>query len=233
MRVPRRAADRFRPRPGPGHDGPPDVPDRPGARARSAVPTATAGPVCSRGDRAAGRPALPDTVKRDGQFNPEDFETIQKLQEALGELPGYKFDYRRQPRVADDRPARRTRRSSCSTCATRASTTTPSRNCTCRPCWRCWASPTAARARPAWACATTNRWCGPSPQSLDIPVPLETYFNPDDQSATLPSVFPALVKPNYGDSQHRHHQGRGGPHARGADRLPGRLRERAAGPARC
>jgi D-alanine-D-alanine ligase len=36
--------------------------------------------------------------------------------------------------------------------------------------------------------------------SLDIPVPLETYFNPDDQSATLPSVFPALVKPNFGDN---------------------------------
>jgi D-alanine-D-alanine ligase len=36
--------------------------------------------------------------------------------------------------------------------------------------------------------------------SLDIPVPLETYFNPSDQSATIPSIFPALVKPNTGDS---------------------------------
>jgi D-alanine-D-alanine ligase len=35
---------------------------------------------------------------------------------------------------------------------------------------------------------------------LDIPVPLETYFNPADTAATLPSVFPALVKPNCGDS---------------------------------
>jgi D-alanine-D-alanine ligase len=35
---------------------------------------------------------------------------------------------------------------------------------------------------------------------LDVPVPLETYYDPDDQSATLPSAFPALVKPNYGDS---------------------------------
>jgi len=37
-------------------------------------------------------------------------------------------------------------------------------------------------------------------RSLDVPTPLETYFDPDDQSAPLPSVFPALVKPNYGDS---------------------------------
>jgi D-alanine-D-alanine ligase len=36
--------------------------------------------------------------------------------------------------------------------------------------------------------------------SLDVPVPLETYVRPGDQGATLPSVFPALLKPNYGDS---------------------------------
>ncbi len=35
--------------------------------------------------------------------------------------------------------------------------------------------------------------------SLSIPTPLETYFNPDDQSATLPHTLPAIVKPNYGD----------------------------------
>ena len=37
-------------------------------------------------------------------------------------------------------------------------------------------------------------------QSLEIPVPLETYSSPDDQAATLPSLFPALLKPNFGDS---------------------------------
>jgi D-alanine-D-alanine ligase len=37
-------------------------------------------------------------------------------------------------------------------------------------------------------------------QSLDVPVPLESYVRPGDQGATLPSVFPALLKPNQGDS---------------------------------
>jgi len=37
-------------------------------------------------------------------------------------------------------------------------------------------------------------------QSIDVPVPAETYFNSDDLAATIPSVFPALIKPNYGDS---------------------------------
>jgi D-alanine-D-alanine ligase len=36
--------------------------------------------------------------------------------------------------------------------------------------------------------------------TLDVPVPLETYVRTGDQGATLPSVFPALLKPNYGDS---------------------------------
>ena len=36
---------------------------------------------------------------------------------------------------------------------------------------------------------------------IDVPVPTETYFNSDDLAATIPSgVFPALIKPNFGDS---------------------------------
>ena len=35
---------------------------------------------------------------------------------------------------------------------------------------------------------------------LDIPVPLETYMGSSDQTATLPSIFPAILKPNFGDS---------------------------------
>ncbi len=37
-------------------------------------------------------------------------------------------------------------------------------------------------------------------QALDIPVPLETYVRAGDRLATLPSVFPALLKPAHGDS---------------------------------
>ena len=37
-------------------------------------------------------------------------------------------------------------------------------------------------------------------QAIDVPVPAETYFNSDDLAATIPSVFPALIKPNFGDS---------------------------------
>jgi D-alanine-D-alanine ligase len=36
--------------------------------------------------------------------------------------------------------------------------------------------------------------------ALDIPVPLETYYDSADQMASLPSIFPALLKPVFGDS---------------------------------
>jgi D-alanine-D-alanine ligase len=37
-------------------------------------------------------------------------------------------------------------------------------------------------------------------RSIDVAVPDETFFSPGDRGATLPSVFPALVKPALGDS---------------------------------
>src|SRR5690606_35393885 len=36
--------------------------------------------------------------------------------------------------------------------------------------------------------------------TLGVPVPAETYFDPADQSATLPTILPALIKPSTGDS---------------------------------
>ena len=36
--------------------------------------------------------------------------------------------------------------------------------------------------------------------AADVPVPLETYLAADDQAATIPSIFPALIKPCLGDS---------------------------------
>jgi len=37
-------------------------------------------------------------------------------------------------------------------------------------------------------------------ESIEIPVPLESYLGPEDFTATLPAAFPAIVKPNFGDS---------------------------------
>ncbi len=146
-----------------------------------------------------GDPRLPDDVKRDGQFNPEDIDTIGRLKSALAELAEYKFEF------MDNH----------------ASLMTDMRR---------GAVPFALNLCdegfkndafmelhiPAMLDALGIPYSGAGPtclglcynkalvravaMSLEIPVPLETYFDPSDQSATLPSIFPALAKPNFGDS---------------------------------
>ncbi len=60
-----------------------------------APPLEARAPAGDRGPRAVwvvmGDASLPDTVKADGQFNAEDFETIKRLKFALAGLPGYTF----------------------------------------------------------------------------------------------------------------------------------------------
>src|SRR5690606_2791997 len=40
-----------------------------------------------------GDPRLPDTVKRGGAFQAEDYETIRRLKDALSEVRGFRFRY--------------------------------------------------------------------------------------------------------------------------------------------
>jgi len=146
-----------------------------------------------------GDPSLPDSVKLGGRFNEEDFETIEKLKRGLSELGAYKFNYvdnhaslitelRRDPpafvfNLCDEGynndaflelhvPALLEMMRIPYTGAGPA-------------CLGLCYNKSLVRAMAA---------------DLEIPVPLETYYHPSDTAATLPSIFPALVKPNFGDS---------------------------------
>ncbi len=147
-----------------------------------------------------GDPRLPDQVKRGGAFNPEDLETVRRLRDALSELPALQVPLPQQSRHAGAGSLRAQRPTSCSTCATRAGTTIPSRSCMCRRCSR-WLGIGYTGAGPAALAACYDKGLVRAvAQGLDVPVPLESYVRPGDQGATLPSVFPALLKPNHGDS---------------------------------
>ncbi len=170
------------------------------AQAPRIVQTSTrAGPRYTEVAVLLGDPRLPDRVKREGQFNEEDFETLRKLKDALGELDEYRFEY------LDNH----------------ASLITQLRGC--RPefvfnlCDEGFDNDAFKELHvPAVLEMLDIPYSGAGPaclaicydkslvrafaESLDIPVPLESYYNVDDHAATLPSVFPALVKPNYGDS---------------------------------
>jgi D-alanine-D-alanine ligase len=142
---------------------------------------------------------LPDQVKRGGTFNPEDIETIRKLKDALAEVANYKFRFLDNHGTLErDLGELRT-------------------DIVFNLCDEGWNNdPFKELHVPALLEVLDIGYTGASPsalaacydkglvravaQSLDVPVPLESYVRPGDQGATLPSVFPALLKPNQGDS---------------------------------
>src|SRR5208282_5923805 len=146
-----------------------------------------------------GDPRLPDPVKRDGRWNNEDIETIERLKAALHELPDYRF------RFLDNHAS------------LYAELRTNRPHFVLNFCDEGFNNDAFMEMHvPALLEMLDIPYSGAGPtclglcynkslvrgvaQAIDVPVPAETYFNSDDLAATIPSVFPALIKPNFGDS---------------------------------
>ena len=146
-----------------------------------------------------GDPALPDKCKRDGQFNSEDLETVQRLQDALLDLNDYEFQY------LDDHAR----------LLSELRTNPP--EFVLNLCDEGYDNDAFQELHvPAVLEMLKIPYTGAGPaalglcynkshvrsiaQTIDVPVPLESYIDPDDNSATIPSILPALIKPAYGDS---------------------------------
>jgi D-alanine-D-alanine ligase len=146
-----------------------------------------------------GDPRLPDTVKRDGHFNQEDIETVERLKDALADIPGYEFRY------LDNH----------ATIAASLRADPP--DLVLNLCDEGFDNDAFKELHvPALLEMMGLPYTGAGPAclgacydkalvrsmaaSVDIPVPLETFVRAGDHSATLPSTFPAILKPNFGDS---------------------------------
>jgi D-alanine-D-alanine ligase len=146
-----------------------------------------------------GDPRLPDPVKLGGQFNQEDLQTVQNLQQALSTLEDYEFTY------LDNHD----------TLLSALRTSPPA--FVLNFCDEGYDNDAFRELHvPAYLELLGIPYSGAGPaclglcydkglvsciaESLDIPVPLETHLAPDDLGGTLPSVFPALLKPSHGDS---------------------------------
>ena len=187
-----------------------------------------------------GDPRLPDQVKRGGAFNPEDLETVRRLRDALSELPGYKFRYLNNHGTLE------------------RDLSELNTDLVFNLCDEGWNNdPFKELHVPALLEVLGIAYTGAGPSALaacydkglvravahglDVPVPLESYVRPGDQGATLPSVFPALLKPNHGDSSQGITKDFGGLQREGAARFarpaaPGLPQARGAGagvPDRC
>ena len=166
---------------------------------RKTTPVRKKGPISPKITVVMGDPRLPDTVKRDGQFNPEDLDTIHKLKEALAELHGYEFRYLDNhsallAELRNDPP-----RMIFNLCD-EGFNNDAFLELHVPAVLELLKVPYTGAGPTCLGLCYNKSLVRAIAANLDIPVPLETYFDPDDQAATLPSAFPALVKPNYGDS---------------------------------
>jgi D-alanine-D-alanine ligase len=146
-----------------------------------------------------GDPRLPDAVKLNGQFNQEDFDTVKRLKEALAELPAYKVRYL-DNHATLERDLDGLRTDLVLNLCDEGFNNDPFKELHVPALLELHNIPYTGAAPAALAACYDKGIVRAVAQSLDIPVPLETYVRPGDQGATLPSVFPALLKPNQGDS---------------------------------
>ncbi len=191
------AEARLGPRPGPRHDGP----------AHPAVSAdAPHMPVRKKGKLQAlevtvlmGDHRLPDQVKRDGTFNPEDLDTVRKLKDALAELPNYKFRYLDNHGTLE-RDLSELRTDLIFNLCDEGFNNDPFKELHVPAMLEVLGIGYTGAGPAALAACYDKGLVRAVAQGLDVPVPLESYVRPGDQGATLPSVFPALLKPNQGDS---------------------------------
>lgn len=146
-----------------------------------------------------GDPELPDQVKVNGQFNAEDFDTIHKLKEALAELPDFEFTYldnhQNMIRTLMARPPHLVMN-----LCDEGFRNDPFRELHVPALLEMLEAPYTGAGPACLGLCYNKGLVNAIAQSLDIPTPLESYIGPDDSLATLPATFPALLKPNFGDS---------------------------------
>lgn len=146
-----------------------------------------------------GDPRLPDQVKRGGAFQEEDMETVRRLKDALSELTQYKFRYL-DNHATLDRDLTDLRTDLVFNLCDEGFNNDPFKELHVPAMLDALGLPYTGGAPAALAACYDKGLVRAVAMTLDVPVPLETYVRPGDQGATLPSVFPALLKPNTGDS---------------------------------
>lgn len=146
-----------------------------------------------------GDPRLPDTVKREGKFSAEDFETVAKLKDALSELRGFRFRFLDNHATLDrDLSAQRT--DLVFNLCDEGFNNDAFMELHVPALLEMKGVPYTGAGPSALASCYDKALVRALAVGLEIPVPLETYVRAEDQSATLPSTFPAILKPNFGDS---------------------------------
>lgn len=146
-----------------------------------------------------GDPSLPDTVKLEGKFGPEDIETVERMKNALAELEGFNFTYRDDHHtlirsLLEDTP------DFVFNLCDEGFRNDAFMELHVPSILEMLRIPYTGSGPACLGLCYNKSLVATIAQSLDVPTPIETFISPGDSGATLPSTFPALVKPNFGDS---------------------------------
>lgn len=146
-----------------------------------------------------GDPKQADPVKLGGQFNEADLVTVQRLKEALGKLKKFRFEYLDDHATLLQRLSQQPPAFVFNLCD-EGFHNNPFHELHIPAILEMLHVPYSGAGPSCLAICYNKAMVRSVAAGLEIPVPLETYINPADQGARLPSIFPALLKPNYGDS---------------------------------
>lgn len=146
-----------------------------------------------------GDPRLPDPIKKGGKFNEEDIETINILKDALKNLNDFSFTYVDNhktliKRLIDNPP------SFVFNLCDEGYNNNAILELHVPAVLEMLGIPYTGAGPACLATCYNKAIVRAIAADLNIPVPLETYYDPSDQAANLPSIFPALLKPSCGDS---------------------------------
>ncbi|UCD12264.1 MAG: methyltransferase domain-containing protein [Nitrospinaceae bacterium] len=146
-----------------------------------------------------GDPRMPDTVKKGGRFNEEDIETINILKRDLAQLTEFKFQFLDDHKTLYRLLMTKTPALVLNFCDEGLNNRAEMELHVPAFLEAMDIPYTGAGPGSLWLCYNKSNVRSIA-ASLEIDVPMETFFDPTDQAANLPSYFPALIKPNTGDS---------------------------------
>ncbi len=170
------------------------------ARAPAAsLPVARRGAYIPKVTVLFGDPSMPDLVKLGGQFNAADFDTINRLKAALDELKEYSFTYFSDHSGLIDFLRKEKPQFVLNLCD-EGYKNDAFKELHVPALFEMLGIPYSGAGPCTLGMCFNKSYVRAIAEPLDIPVPLETFHGSDDQAATLPSIFPVLLKPNAGDS---------------------------------
>ncbi|WP_417317453.1 methyltransferase domain-containing protein [Emcibacter sp.] len=146
-----------------------------------------------------GDPRQPDAVKKSGVFSDEDLATVGRLKDALSGLAEFEFNYLDDHGALIGQLAGKGPEFVFNLCD-EGYANDPLKELHVPALLDIFGVPYSGAAANALSLCYNKSQVRAIAAMYDIPVPLETYFDQDDFAATVPAVFPALIKPCLGDS---------------------------------